>query len=314
MRAPRATALRPSAGSAKAIQATTNEPTFDASIHTQVFPIGSSTPEDFESYADNAAFRAAYIKDESHGTVALDTSSKITGTKSASFTFNADGCLPVGQDANVGIEKGNLTDYTTTHKDYYMSYNRIWPVGWKFDDASCGGATDMKEVIFFREENNTGIGRVTWHSHKTSTPDLAITNPFNVTETSKPIWRFAIGQTTGSTLPIGASASYLQHLALDTKDPNSLADGLIHRVTFYLRKESAEDVGDGIVQAWIDGTAIMDYVGNDSANAAYHQVYVRSTGFGKTLQMQGILNRDAGLTASQTTWWDDIRVWYRTAS
>lgn len=289
-----------------------SEPTFDGAVDTQVFPIGLTVPEDFQGYADTAAMKAAYITHESHGSLSLVTTWDGGGAKACQCTFNADGCLS-GTDADVGIEKGNLTDFTSAHRDYYCTMSVEFDSNFVFYAPACAGATDLKTIIFFREENNTGVGRITFHSHKPSSGDYN-PNPYNLSDFSRPYWRFAIAPTATSQQPGGnKTASYIQNVQ-NALYPDTLKDGLPHRLTFFYRKESVEDAGDGALKLWVDATAVLDYDGGDPNNTAFGVVYTRATGIGKTLQMLGILNRDMGLTSPTTCRIKNIQVWYRTAS
>jgi len=105
-------------------------------------------------------------------------------------------------------------------------------------------------------------------------------------------WNITIDMQTGSSRP-GYSQIIKQHLALGSKDPNAIANGALHRFTLRYVKESGIDVGDGIVQMWVDGTLVIDYNGGDPANAAYRQTWTRTNDFGSPIQFPSVLNGGA---------------------
>jgi hypothetical protein len=255
--------------------------------------------ENFEGYANSTALISAYPANrENRGTINLDQNVAFEGQRAFRIDWEYNGCLS-GTDSDVLIERG--TPVGGGQRDWYVSYYARWTEGYLFawpSGSGCGG-NSSKEMAIFR---GSGLPRITW----AATVEPACPEIYGRINSLR--WTFAIGAEPGSTQP-SCGSNYRQYLALGSKDPASLGDGQWHRITFRYLKESAIDVGDGIVQVWIDGVQIMDYDGTDIDNPAYGQVYTRTTGMFRPLQYQSVIVR--GAAQVQSRWYDDVKIWYR---
>jgi hypothetical protein len=287
--------------------ATDTPPPFNEDLSEPHIGAGDVTvyADDFEGYANTTALLAAYAHTQTHGTITLDTTIVFGGGKSYRIDWSNDGCLG-SADADVEIDKKS-SDSTTTARDWYLSYEARFSAGYQFawDQSLCIRGAGSKEVLSFRNSNNTG-GRITWSAIKQSNecPDI-------YQNVGGLLWHFSIDAEPGSTRPAqcSGSISYRQHLAQATKDPASLGDAQWHRVTLHLKRESAIDAGNGVIQVWIDSVLIMNYNGENSQSPAYHQVFTRTMPMFNPIQYQSILN--AGAPQGQSRWYDDVKVWYR---
>jgi uncharacterized protein YjdB len=261
--------------------------------------------ETFDQYASTAALKAAYAHTETHGTINLDTVVSFGGGKSFRIDWSNDGCLGSG-DADVEVDK-KVGDSVTTDRNWYLRYHARFTPGYQFawDQSLCIRGAGSKEVLLFRNTNNTG-GRITWSAIKQSNECPSI--QANV---SGLLWHYSVDKEPGSVQPsqCSGSISYRQYLAQGSKDPASVADGQWHRVTIHIKRESAIDAGDGVIQTWIDGVLIMDYNGEDAGNPAFHQVFTRTMPLFNPIQYQSILN--AGAPQGQSRWFDEFLVWHR---
>lgn len=291
------------------------EPTYDAAVHTSVWA------EDFESYADTAALTAAYVDNNSHGSVNLDATASHGGSKSMRLDFNNDGCLGAG-DADVYIEKSFTIG---SHRDSISIYWFRFPVGFlHYWAAGCARGVGHKEWVLWRPTTPNGqpSGKITFSAVSQNWNTTQNQNPLFFPSASGLLWWVTIQATStadgwaDSTKPSTAgggtsSMAMVQHLATTTKDPASLCDGLWHRMTIQMTAESVLDAGDGRWLVWIDGTPIMNFDGQDATNFAYQQVYTRDRAWNRVTTM-GIFNGGAPQAESRS--FDDINVFYRTAS
>ena len=276
----------------------TGEPTFNAGQDTQHYSEG------FEPYATVSAL--PYAKTEKFGSFAIDPTVVNSGARSLRIDWQNAGCLG-NSDADVAIDK-KVADTTSTHRNWFLRYFARFSPGYQFywTTGSCTRGVGSKEVVIFRNSNNTG-GRITWSA---ITPQAACPNIYG-SALSGMRWHFSIDGEPGTTAPTQCSGSlnYRQHLALAEKGPTALADGNWHRITMQLRRESAKGAGDGLIRVWIDGTLIMDYDGEDAASPAFHQVFTRTMAIFNPIQYQSVIN--AGAPQLQSRWFDDFLLWSR---
>lgn len=179
--------------------------------------------------------------------------------------------------------------------------------------GSCGRGNASKEFLIFRDPNNTTGGRISLLANNESacpafygqlaTLSWNISLAPQVTDTINKV---------SDTLPAGGCAGaerIKQYLALGSKDPQSIADGALHRVTIFILKESGDQVGDGIVRMWVDGTIVINYNGSDPTDPAYHQTYTRTNvGTAAPIAFPTVLN--AGSQQLQSQWFDNVLVWH----
>jgi hypothetical protein len=179
-----------------------------------------------------------------------------------------------------------------------------WPSG---TTCASSGGNASKEFIIFRSGANAD-GRITLgqNTQSAQTVDLGRSDLFDLR------WDFTINGEPGSRLPATEGKGYYrQYLAdgggVDLR-PARLGDGQWHRVTWRIRRETSVDAGDGVIQLWVDGQLLMDYVGSDPSNPAYRQVHTRTMPF-RIIQYQTVLNR--GAPQAQSRWYDDVTIWRR---
>src|SRR6267142_384302 len=257
--------------------------------------------DSFESYVDTASLLAAYVNKQSHGTIILNTT-QFTGRKVVEFHYNYDGCLGA-YDAAILLERP-IVGVSWTGREWFVSFEAAFQPGYKFwwSAGGCSRGNASKELIIFRDGNNVTGGRISLLANVESA------NPPIYGALGSLGWNVTIDMQTGSVKP-GFSQIIKQHLALGIKDPNAIADGLLHRFTMHYVKESGIDVGDGIIQLWIDGILVIDYNGADLASASYHQTWTRTNDFGSPIQFPSVLN--GGAPQAQSQWWDNIVIWHR---
>jgi hypothetical protein len=284
--------------------ASTVEPTFTLGVDTSMYF------EDFESYASTTAFRNAYATREIGGSIALDATVAMAGTKS----FRADfvgGCLG-NNDAAVLIER-SLPANQPTDRDWVFQWHSRSP-GFKFrwdNFADCPRGGGNKELVLFRDPANND-GKFTFGQAGATAPECpAIYTP----PPAFSLWIFFQEADAGATQPAACSGRQqitMQHLAAGTKAPNLITDDTWHRLTMRLKKESGKDVGDGIVQFWIDGVLVMNYNGEDSSSPAFRRVYTRTLPMGRIFQYPGTVN--GGAPQNQSRWFDNVRYWVERGS
>jgi uncharacterized protein YjdB len=261
--------------------------------------------DSFSEYASTTDLLNSFANRQSHGTISLDGTT-FGGNKAFKVTYNNDGCLG-SYDADVLIEK-SVANPNAASRDWFLQYQVAYQPGYQFwwgaNIGSCPRGNASKEAIIFRDPNNTTGGRISVLAN-TETACPAIYGSLG-----QLLWNITIDQQPGDAQPSGCGSQRIkQHLALATKGPAAIADGQLHRVTLYIHKESASDVGDGIVRMWVDGVLVIDYNGDDPANAAYHRTYTRLNGFGAPIQFPTVIN--AGAPQQESRWLDNVLVWYR---
>jgi hypothetical protein len=259
--------------------------------------------ESFEPYASAAAL--PYAKTERYGTLVVDQEAASAGSRSLRIDWQNAGCLG-STDANVAIDK-KVADTTSTDRNWFLRYHARFSPGYQFYWVSglCSRGVGSKEVVIFRNSNNTG-GRITWSA---ITPQATCPNILG--NLPGLLWHFSIDPEPGTTAPsqCSGSLSYRQHLAVLTKGPAALADGAWHRITLHLRRETAPGAGNGLIRVWIDGTLIMDYDGENAASPSHNQVFTRTMPLFNPIQYQSTFN--AGAPQAQSRWFDDFLVWSR---
>lgn len=290
------------------ITAASSEPTYNPAIHTLAWS------DDFETYTVGA-HPTGYSVDSSHGTVAVANDQAFSGTKSVKITWNNDGCLG-GSDANCNIQKSIGTG--DTHRDWIVTYNTLFSAGYKFywDAGGCSRGVSEKEWINFYTSSPPFGGKWGVDAHKFSAPEMAAAQPpiYTASLPAAMLWCLFIDASDGSSK---SNIQYPQHLLLPgsagAKDPYSLVDSAWHRITIRTKKESSIDKGDGVVQMWVDGNAIMNYDGTDSNSPAFNLVYVPSaSGMYHPFIYVGIFN--GGAPQAQSRWVDKGSAFYVTAS
>jgi hypothetical protein len=281
--------------------ANAGEPVFDSSIHTSVYY------EDFESYADIAALKAAYpARRETRGTLNLDTSIAAEGSQSLRIDWqDPEGCPG---DADVLIEKGASigSQYRTCFTSLYfrIAADASLPGGTLYDwgNTPCGGNAS-KFLIAWRQG---GVGDGRCDMGATSEP--AAPNIYGTLAGLR--WKIAVAAENGDPL-----IRLRQHLNDGTSGvdlrPASLANGVWHRYTVKFVKQSAIGTGDGIAQMWIDGSLVLDYDGSDPADPAFGLVYAKTSTFAGLIQYHAVFNRSA--PQLQSLWYDAVRIWRMTA-
>jgi Bacterial Ig-like domain (group 2) len=293
------------------------EPTYTPSIHTSVWS------EDFESYADATALKAAYTHNESHGSIALDTTNFHAGAKSLALNFNGDGCLG-SFDADVNLEKSFTIG---SHRDCISTYWFRFPAGYMhwWSAGGCSRGVGHKEWVLWRPTTPNGqpSGKITFSAVSQNWNTTNNQNPLFFPSATGLLWWVTIQATTAtdgwadSTKPSPGTTSMamVQHLALpgsgSPKDPDSVADGNWHRLTIQMTSESALDAGDGKWFVWIDGVLIMNFDGQDATNFAYQQVYTRDRAWNRVTTM-GIFN--GGAPQAEARGFDDCQIFYGTSS
>ncbi len=288
------------------------EPVFNSA--TDVMALSDDFPS--SSYPTISALASPYSIATSHGTVSLDSTQAFASDQSVKVTFNNDGCLD-GQspsDASVGI--GRSIGANDTHPEWVASYYAMYQPGYMFwwSNGGCSRGVSAKELVNFYASTPGGVGKWSLVAHHFSASELSSVWP--------PIYQVSVGAggavlwgvwqdnlETSSTVAAN-NPTYPQHLAIGTKDPNAIADGAWHRITVRSRKQSGVDVGDGIIQMWVDGVLVMNYDGTDSSSPAYHKVYVSSNaGMYQPFAVAGIFN--GGAPQLQSRWLDRFRFWRR---
>jgi hypothetical protein len=265
---------------------------------------GTSYLEAFEGFTSTSGVLGAYANKESHGVLTLDSTS-FAGNKTLEITYNNDGCLG-SSDADVEIER-NIGDADASARDWVVTYYNAFQAGYEFwwgaNISSCPRGNASKEVIIFRDPNNTTGGRISVLAN-TETACPAVYGSLGTL-----LWNITIDQQPGNTQPTGCGSQRIkQHLALTTENPDSIADGQFHRFTIFFRKESRADAGDGAVRMWVDGVMVIDYNGADPASPAYHKTFTRLNGFAAPIQFPTVLN--AGAPQQQSQWFDSVAVWH----
>lgn len=275
------------------------EPVYDPSVHTSVWF------DDFESYTVGVP-PTNYVLNQSHGTIVVDGTVAHGGSRSCKFTING-GCLSVGNDANVGLEKGmsSLAGYSSSQRTWYVTWYAKYDVG--YYDLNCGG--EFKELYIFRLAGGDPAGSCAFLATKnggpTACPDFYGSQ---VVPAGQIGWSLVCHAETGSTQPVtcsGAKESLRQELATTTGRAQDIDDGSWHRITRKFRRESAPDAGDGGAWQWVDGTLVMAYDGSNPTDLAFGQVYTRSTAF-FDIQIFGVVNQSLSSTGNR--WLDDLRV------
>ena len=274
------------------------EPQFAAGQDRQQYAEG------FEAYASAAAL--PYARTEKYGTLVVDQAARSSGNRSLRIDWQNAGCLG-SADGNVSIDK-KVADTTSRDRNWFLRYYARFSPGYQFywPSGTCSRGVGSKEVIIFRNSNNTG-GRITWSA---ITPQAACPNIYG-SSLAGLRWHFSIDGEPGTSAPSQCSGSlnYRQHLALAEKGPAALADGAWHRISIQIRRETSPGAGNGLIRVWIDGTLIMDYDGENSASPAFHQVYTRTMSMYNPIQYQSTFN--AGAPKAQSRWFDDLLMWSR---
>jgi hypothetical protein len=286
-----------------ALPAPNSEPTFTAGVDTSMYF------ENFESYASTTALRGAYATREIGGSVNLDALVALTGSKS----FRADfigGCLG-NNDAAVLIER-QIPANQPADRDWVLQWHTLSP-GFKFrwdNFADCPRGGGNKEMVLFRDPSVAG-GKFTFGQAGATAPECpSIFTP----APSFSLWILFMEADAGATKPScsGQQQVTMQHLAATTKSPPQITDNAWHRLTLRLKKESAKDAGDGVVQFWIDGVLVMNYNGEDPASPAFGKVHTRTLPMGRIFQYPGTVN--GGAPQNQSRWFDDVRFWVERGS
>lgn len=265
---------------------TTNEPVFDSSIHTSVYF------EDFETYANTAALKAAYATRETRGTINLDTSVAFSGSKSYRVDWqDPDGCPG---DADVLIEKSVGMGVS----ECLLSLNFRKTTNYQWMNAPCGGNASK-----FFLANRTGAS-ATMRVGLYATDEPAAPNIYGTLTGLR--WCFVCEGGNGNPL-----VRLRQHMNDETSGtdvrPQTIGDLTWHRLTMRFVKSSGENVGDGIVQVWVDGLLVMDYDGSDSGDPAFGLMYMGTGPFGSPIQYPAVLNRSA--IQVQSLWFDAVRMY-----
>lgn len=283
---------------------TTAEPIYDPSIHTSVWY------DDFESYTAGSAPSSAYTLNQSHGSIVIDNAVAYAGSQSCKFTVNG-GCLSVGNDANVGLEKGlsGLSNYSSSQRVWYVSWYAKHDVG--YYDLNCGG--EFKELYIFRLAGGDATGSASFIATKNGGP-LVCPDFYgsNVVPSGTIGWSLVAHSEAGCTKPVSCSSQkelLRQELARTTFRPIDIDDGNWHHITFQFRRESAIDAGDGGIWQWVDGTKVLSYDGTDATDVAFGQVYTRTTEF-RLIQIFGVVNQSLSSTGNR--WLDELRVFRNT--
>lgn len=280
------------------------EPVYNASIHTLAWS------DTFESYAVGSP-PSGYSIDQSHGTVSVVTDKAFAGTQSLKISFNNDGCLG-GSDANVAIEKSIGTG--DTHRDWIVTYETLWPVGYMFywSAGGCSRGSSEKEWVNFYTSSPPFGGKWSLVAHNFSSSELAAAQPLDYSGLAPGLMWCLFIDTLEQT-STKSNIQYPQNNGRGSLDPNSLADGNWHRITIRTKKESGVDVGDGIVQMWVDGQIVINYDGTDTTSSAFNLVYVPSaSGMYHPFIYVGIFN--GGAPQAQSRWLDNGQSFYVTAS
>jgi hypothetical protein len=210
----------------------------DAGAPEPIFSASVLYSENFDSYADTSALKAGYpIVREAGGALSLDG-----GAMRIDYEPSTDGGCA---DAEVFVGKlvaGDLPEVIATW------WFKLEPGFLYLQPAShCAGlGTGSTEWVMLRP--NDPSGRVSVEvSEEPENP--ARNAPSGVS------WRITIDDA----LPVAPRrVVYAQHLRLATHGPLALAQGVRHRVTLAVSRESGVGQADGAVQLWVDGALVTD--------------------------------------------------------
>lgn len=262
--------------------------------------------DSFKTFDSTQALLNAYANGATHATIALDTST-FPGNRVVKFTYDSVGCLG-GNDADVDIQKKLPDGSTSTDRDWIFTFNVAYQSGYQFwwgsNIGSCIRGNANKQFLIFRDVNNTTGGRIGLIANtEPACPDF-FGAPAGLA------WNVNIDGETGDTLTTACTTQRVKQItAYGTKDPNSIADGKLHRITLFVRRETAQDAGDGIVAMWVDGVVVMNYNGEDATSAAYHKVYTKTLPIGLPVIFPTIFN--AGAPITESLWFGNLLFYHR---
>jgi hypothetical protein len=236
-----------------------SEPLYNSSIHT------SLSYQDFESFADTTAMRAAIGScAEQLGTSSLDTTEAPPGSNKSVRWDYSDGWTCPGTDTWVCTRQSWTPP--SGRKHFYFSW---WlKISSGADWTGCGG--DHKVIDF---DNGLAVPRQRWLLAFRDRGEAYQSSSGTIFCESDP---WCNGKTWGFSASGTADEwgfALLGHKNLDVAGRSShIADGNWHRITLHLYRASAVQTGDGIVQLWVDGVQIIDADGSDPESPAYGKI------------------------------------------
>lgn len=250
--------------------------------------------EDFERYASTGELKAGYGDlTEVGAELALDTTTAAGGTKSVRVDYGLDaGCV----DANPSLSKRfSITTPTTLAVRYRF---RLSP-GFRFQQppTHCGGAgTASQELVVERDANGRGTIVLSAGAEPSNPPVAPALDGLR--------WQVEVRDVRATQTPATPHARYRQHLRFPRLGPAAVADGRWHSLTVLVSREPQAGSGAGVVQAWIDGEAVLDADGTPNGASA-GRVFSGTAQFGRFTVPSRLLS---GASASQTRWLDDVLV------
>jgi hypothetical protein len=262
--------------------------------------------ETFDGYDDVNALKAAYGNTEQAGTIALDATGGVGGSKAYRVDWEArppPDC--VGKTMNNTVALLSTHSAPLTAREFFMQTWLRFSPGFTFVNWNCDGNA-RKHWLHYRIGVSGGDGRL----------GILVT----AENARPPIWEPA-GTYFGTrwhveTEDLPGESGYVglrQHLNDGVTDgvdkrPQGIADGEWHRQTLRVRLESAPGVGDGLVQMWIDGLLVMDYDGADPDSPAFGLIKTKIPGL-EWMEWPTVFNR--GAPQPQTEWWDGMVIWHQ---
>lgn len=275
------------------------------SVGTEVYD------EDFESYANATALKAAYSTNESHGVIEL-VGSGGQGDNGQYFNAAWDD-YPGPSDANVVLARtyslSGVTEYGL------LLYFKVSPTGYIWTKS---GANTHKFFLIWRSGGSSG--RITLSADGQGASSFYDPNgQMDGSDIYPTRWGITFAAADGHSglaqhwngfsWVSSAGKSYMrQHLNISTKGPYALRDGNWHKMTLRLKEESSADAFDGIIQMWIDGVAVMDINGGDSGNpyGAYQRGATKRLSLFHHFQYPANINK--GAQQNQDLSFDNVRL------
>jgi hypothetical protein len=261
--------------------------------------------EDFDGYDDVNALKAAYGDTEQAGTIALDATGGVGGSKAYRVDWEArppPNC--VGKTMNNTVALLHTHPAPLTAREFFMQTWVRFSPEFVFVNWHCDGNA-RKHWLHYRDGVSGGQGRL----------GMLVT----AENARPPIWAPA-GTYFGTRWHVEAEAlpsesGYVglrQHLNDGSgggpdKRPQGIADDQWHRQTLRVRLESSPSAGDGLVQMWIDGLLVMDYDGADPGSPAFGLIKTKTLGL-KWMEWPTVFNR--GAPQAQAEWWDQMVIWH----
>jgi hypothetical protein len=244
--------------------------------------------DDFERYANTAGVKGSYgDQREVNGSLNLDDLGD-AGTRTLRIDYATDaGC----QDSDILLSKVMAI---TSPLSEVLRYRFKFERGFVFQQAVCGAsATGSTEFVLGRVMGGRGTVVMS------AAADAPI--PVIYPNVSGLRWQVQVRDVRALVTPQTPHVVYRQHHRVTRLSPHAVADGRWHRMTVLLQRETMSGAGDGIVRAWIDGEAVLDYDG--SSGAAAGKVYSGTPQFG-TISYPTVLAGGAG--RAQSRWFDDV--------